>query len=771
MRLDRLITVGVLAAGVRTVLGASDPVALGVRPSGSVDAVFGAPVPVRLDLPGEGLATLHTAVSNWVAFDRLDIAVALPSDAPEGLQVLAHVVDWDGFWHQTLLPSVLSPGSTNALRIDVSPDAAGWEPLGHHGAWHRRSLMEPRDVGFRVFGKTAYTGACDIVSATGHRAEDASAPTIRHVRANDAAPAVHGGYELRFELPDRYANPFDPREVAVDADVVLPSGETVGVPGFYYQGFFRTVSESGETILPQGRPEWRLRYSPRVEGEHRVTLRVRDRFGEGTWGPVRFTAGPAAGPGLVRVAERDHRFFEYTDGSPYFPIGHNIRSPFDTRMDDQFPWRFRHPEGTAAYRRYFRDMSAAGANLVEVWASAWSLGLEWSPTQLGYHGIGQYNLVHAWELDQVFRLAAEHRLNVNFVLNNHGRLSDYCDPEWKDNPFNAARGGYLDDPMTWFDDPRALREYEQQVRYLIARYGWNPHLYAWELWSELNLAGSRHQDRPHYDPRVIAWHRRIGQYFGKHDYNRHMVSTHVSNDYQMQNPELVCIPELSLAAVDAYHGSRDPLEIVRLQVATVEFNAPFKKPVIVTEFGGSPMAADLGHLRREVHAALWSSVSTAVAGTPLFWWWQVIEEEDFYPMYKAVSRFMEGEDRRDPALVGTPVQLLDANGNWVSSDVVAGTLLASPDQAFGWLYVTFPQFSVVDPAGKPTTGGLRLRLQGADGAIYRIEFWDTLRGVPVSRGDARARGGYAEVEVPAFARDIAFKAKRQQTPSAVPDGD
>lgn len=762
----RVVMLGAALAGLATVAGAaSEGLALGVRPTGRVDALRGEPAPLPLELPGESLATLHTAVSNWVTLEKVLLDVALPREAPAALQVLVHVVDWDGFWHQTLLPEFLTPGTTNRLSVDVSAHATGWQPLGHHGAWHRRSLMEPREVGLRVFGRVAYTGLCEIVSATGIVSTDKASPTIWNVRANDATPRVYGLYELRFEIPDRYANPFDPREVAVDADIRAPSGAVVSVPAFYHQDYFRTVSDSGETILPQGRPEWRLRYSPREEGGHSVTLRVKDRHGDSAWGPERFTAGPAARPGIVRVAKSDPRFFEYSGGAPYFPIGHNIRSPFDTRMDDQFPWRFRHPEGSAAYSRYFHDMQAAGANLVEVWASAWCMGLEWSPTQLGYHGIGQYNMVNAWELDHVFRLADEHRLNVNLVLNNHGRLSDFCDPEWKDNPFNVARGGYLADPMEWFADPRALREYEQQMRYAIARYAWNPQLFAWELWSELNLAGSTGGDRPHYDPRVISWHGRIGRFIAAHDFHRHMVSTHVSNDYKMQNPELLQLPELSLAAVDAYHSSRDPLEIMRLQVATAEFNNPYGKPVIVTEFGGSPMAADLGHLRREVHAALWSSVTTAVAGTPLFWWWQVIEEEDFYPMYKALSRFMEGEDRRDPSLQPAQVQLMDDSGNWITPDPMGGTLLSSPRQAFGWIFVNFPRFALLDPNGKAAQTGVHLRLSGTEGAIYRVEFWDTLKGTVVSRLDARVRHGTADVLVPPFCRDIAFKAKLQDAPT------
>ncbi len=741
----------------------ADPVELAYRPKGAVTATRGAPLELALEWPGEASLTLHTAVSNWVTLDRLDVRLQLDPDAPQGTQVLAHVVDWDGLWYETLLADTLQPGRLQTVSVDVSARAEGWEALGHHGTWHRRAMMEPREVGLRIFHHaTSYTGTVTVASAEGIPGTDRAPPTIRHIRASDSTVPVHGRYELRFEIPDRYANPFDPREVAVDADIETPGGRQVTMPGFYHQEFFRTVSAAGETVLPQGAPEWRVRYAPTEAGPHSIRLRVRDRFGEGHAGPVSFVATPSDHPGRVRVSTRDHRFFEFEDGSPYFPIGHNIRSPFDTRMDLQFPWRFRHPEGSAAYRRYFTDMGAAGANIVEVWASAWCLGLEWSPIHRGYHGIGQYNLMNAWELDQVFRIANERGLQINLVLNNHGRLSAFSDPEWDDNPFNVARGGYLSSPMQWFSDERAVREFEHQMRYFVARYAWYANLFAWELWSELDLVGTTSRDRAHHDPKVFEWHRNIAQYIHSIDPYRTMISTHVSGDYRVQNPRLVTLPEMSLAAVDAYHNSRDPLEIVRLMTATAAFNNPFKKPVLVTEFGGSPMAASIEHLRLEVHAALWSSTSTAVAGTPLFWWWKLIEEEDFYPMYAAIARFMEGEDRRDPELLPTPLTVLTAAGERVGGGRLGGTLLASPRQAFGWLHAAPGHFARIDPGGTPGFTDLRLRLPGVTGRIYRVEFWDTQRGEPMGRPvDHRARDNHFDVEIPPFARDIAFKAKAQ----------
>ena len=203
-------------------------------------------------------------------------------------------------------------------------------------------------------------------------------------------------------------------------------------------------------------------------------------------------------------------------------------------------------------------------------------------------------------------------------------------------------------------------------------------------------------------------------------------------------------------------------------VETAAFNNPFGKPVLVTEFGGSAMAADLGHLRREVHAALWASTSSAVAGTPLFWWWQVIEEENFYPMYRAVANFMEGEDRRDPALLARPIRLTNKEGGHIRPELLAGVLLASPEKAYGWVHLGPLQFATQNPESGSKQKNYWLNFEGTEGAIYRFEFWDTVQGTVVTRLDERVRGGRARIEIPPFARDIAFKVKRQQPPNETP---
>ena len=61
---------------------------------------------------------------------------------------------------------------------------------------------------------------------------------------------------------------------------------------------------------------------------------ARDAVGVSTSPPVFFDATPAAAPAFVRVSTNDWRRFE-AGGRELHLVGHNTRSPFDTRMDEE----------------------------------------------------------------------------------------------------------------------------------------------------------------------------------------------------------------------------------------------------------------------------------------------------------------------------------------------------------------------------------------------------------------------------------------------------
>ena len=706
--------------------------------------------------PGSRDFNLTAPAQHWFGFGELNWTLTLSDGAPTNVQVLAIMKDWDYLWYQQLLPGYASPGGTNQYRIDLSPAATKWEPRGHHAVLNARALMEPREFGIRIFfdGTATLTGTLSNVTAK-LMPVDSSAPTIRNVRPSSQQVSCYEKFEVTFDLPDRYANPFDPDEVSVTATIETPDGKTNTIDGFHSREYYRTVTPTGEEILPQGPPQWKIRYAPRRVGTYRYSLHVNDAHGTATWGPGAFVAQPATLPGYVRVSPADRRYFEFDNGDYFFPIGHNIRSPSDERMNAQFPWMKRWTEGTSAYARHFSAMHEHGENLAEVWMAAWSLGIEWAPQWRGYHGIGQYNLMNSWELDRVIDEADRNGIYLNLVIHNHGKFSGFMDGEWAKNPFNKKLGGYLEKSEDYFSDPLAQKSFKQLMRYIIARWGYSTRIFAWELWSELNLTGS---DREFYRTKAcVDWHRFATTAIRELDPYSHLITTHYCSDYTSQNNEITTLPGITHSSVDAYHNDSRVLKIVELLAGTAECNNPTGKPVMVTEFGGASSAQGLVHLENSLHAALWSSTCIPIAGTPLFWWWGLIEEENYYPEYLAISRFMKGEDRRDPTLISYNLNLSLPERPGVQ---VLSHALKNGTRALGWIYDA-PAFDTADSDLHPTISNLVARLDGMSNGLYRVEFWGTAGGVMTDHQDIEGKEGALSVTVPPFSRDIAFKVKKR----------
>ncbi len=697
--------------------------------------------------------------ADWTFADTLQIKLAWPAEAPLYAGTLGWLKDRNHYWHQFVSAGHLTPGATNTVEFPLHAGAIGWSAPGHSLAWHHRMLLNPESVGFRVFCDTVFTGKCVLVSATLTTAKPQNPPEITNVRVLTPRPSVRSLCEVRFDLPDRYDNPFDPEQIDVQARILSPAGTTNTIHGFYYQSHYRLEDELGEPVEPDGHPEWRLRFSALTPGRHTLTISAKDALGESRTPALLEMEIAEASPNalkFVRVSRRDPRYYDFCDGTLYYPIGHNVRSATDARMDDKFPWRFRPDEGSTAYRRYFKRMHDNGENWAEVWMSSWSLGLEWTAGVSGYHGAGDYHMGNAWELDRVIELAEQYGIYINLVFNYHGRVSSWCDPEWHLHPYNKVTpGGWLTMPLEFFSDPKAIDMQKRFIRYTHARWGWAPVIFGYELFSEINLTGHESHHKTHFDPSVVEWCRILGRYVKEIDHYGHLVSAHVSNDYKFLNPKICEMPEMDINTLDAYHHGQ-PETIIPLLSQTAKANT-YGKPILITEFGGSPMAAGREHLMAEQHAALWAGVCTPISGTPMLWWWQVIDENNLYSRYKAIREFMKDVDPRDTAAneVKTKLALTDEKtGDKSMLALFNAICTTSASSGRGYIYpVKFPRSDEEGPDGK----GLKIYIEGVRSGVYRVAFYETRTGTQIRKFDVRAEEDYIGIPVPAFKSDIAFK--------------
>ena len=182
------------------------------------------------------------------------------------------------------------------------------------------------------------------------------------------------------------SNPYDDSEVNVQAEFTTPGGRKVCLPAFYCQSFERKIPQAGagktEWVYPSGPAMWKVRFSPMEVGPYSCVVSLRDARGTAQSKPVAFECIPSQRKGCVRVSAKDPRYLELTDGTCFFPIGHDIA----------FIGPPQYVRDLAKVEEIFRKKSANGGNFARMWAccedwgmaiearkSAWGRSWAWNP--------------------------------------------------------------------------------------------------------------------------------------------------------------------------------------------------------------------------------------------------------------------------------------------------------------------------------------------------------------------------------------------------------
>ena len=148
---------------------------------------------------------------------------------------------------------------------------------------------------------------------------------ITGVTINDDAIPQYERFEISFQLSGEWSNPFDPDEVAVDGIFQMPDGETLTMPGFYFQDYQRTQVNGREILIPIGKPMWKVRFSPTMPGAYHYKLRVAShgRTAETEQRTFQCTDNSSK-HGFLRVSMENPYYFMFDDETPFFVVGENI---------------------------------------------------------------------------------------------------------------------------------------------------------------------------------------------------------------------------------------------------------------------------------------------------------------------------------------------------------------------------------------------------------------------------------------------------------------
>ena len=736
------------------------PIQLKTEASGEVSTDF--------TFPGAGLiylersrTTLRPSRDDFQA-NILSIDTKFESESKDEVKAVLFIKDKDGRWFQSQKIYYLKPDEWQTLSVKLPGSEKDLAPVGHLASWSSLNAVTIHAVGINVFSKSESKVKffCKNLKRYGKRI------TPKLTIYNWEKPATAPLYETiegRFELSREYLNPFDSDEIKVDIEAVAPNGKNLRWPAFFTQDFVRKKRFNKETLTPVGSPHWAYRFTPQIIGTYNIRINIEDNSPgspisvKSPWVKLKVTASEKKG--FIRVSEEDQRYFEFGTGELFYPIGFNIHTVKDLRSEKVLKLGYMPDKGTYSYEEYFRAMKENGVNSAEIWMAAWSHALEWTSARTNYYGLGRYNLANAWGLDFVLNAAKKNDIYIHLVLDNHGKISDKIDAEWNNAPHNkytsfaTADGGHLNRPHEFFDNAKSWKYYKNRNRYVAGRWGAQKNIFGIELWSEVNLTEAH--DKVYNNGTAIEWHKKAAKHFAALDQGKHPITTHTCGDYKntIKYKKYYKLDEIQYIVGDAY---RDHTPFVNHMQSHIARLRSMRKPLLITEYGGSPHGNSYAKLEADLHAGLWASLFTEQAGTPFLWWHDFIHKKHHYDHFKGFSTYMQGIDPRGKDFIAQQIIVQNKTKNDPS---LLCLLIGNKKEHYGWIFnvsqmIEYPEKINTVPANKNRNIMVSNLKQGS----FIVNFYDTLTGKKRDSILIYSNGDHpVKINLPPFKIDIALK--------------
>lgn len=429
-------------------------------------------------------------------------------------------------------------------------------------------------------------GGLTLASCTADQAQQplgttTSTPTttttlaLPSITALEAAADQVGNFELfeiGVDLAAEYDNPFDQREVTLDAVFFGPDGTEMEVPGFW-----------------DGREQWRIRFTPSQVGEWSYAITVADHRG---------VSEPIAGSFLVTESNRhgwlqigsavdptySPHYLAWSDGTPWYGRGH---ADLDMALGGADPG--------GAGLRLLNAMPETGENYV-MWWPTWGNSF----TAQAYD---QYAAAQLEIIDFVLRETEAKGATLVYTIWTHQYLRTEAHP-WGDSRWQANGFSQLTDIAEFFTDEESLAWQENYYRYTIARWGHSPAIAMWQTITEINGTESYDQTNP--------WHERMNAYFHENDPYRHPTTATMSGSVDWPEGHAV----MDVPQVHLYEFLNDPIEAAdQLARWTKLMWDREEKPNWVGEYGdrGQQFYPEM------LHHSNWAALAAGAAMTPIEW--------------------------------------------------------------------------------------------------------------------------------------------------------
>ena len=186
--------------------------------------------------------------------------------------------------------------------------------------------------------------------------------------------------------------------------------------------------------------------------------------------------------GFIEVSKKNPRYFSFSDGTPYIPIGMNLCFPrpyfYDGTENDAFE----------KLEEQMARLSKNGGNFVRVWVGADFFNVETKA--------GEYDAKKMERFKRYMDLARKYGLRVKLCMQHFRSVSenepDTCDATRLRNQFRQPAYAKLFRNMEeYVTSERGKKLYLGYTQNFASHYAEDPYVFGIELWNEMNTVSSK----------------------------------------------------------------------------------------------------------------------------------------------------------------------------------------------------------------------------------------------------------------------------------------
>ncbi|RLD49612.1 MAG: hypothetical protein DRJ05_20725, partial [Bacteroidetes bacterium] len=506
--------------------------------------------------------------------------------------------------------------------------------------------------------------------------ESFSQPVITIDPNNPTSVEKYDMIEIAFDIVF-YGDPpqpnyYDPEEVDVYCVFTnTETGTTEQVNAFYYIGYDRSsypnpgvpkpwnfIETLTETTANKG---WRIRFSPEIETYENddnwtfsITAINHNAGTTATTGDYSFKCTPSDRKGFIGISQSNNRYFEYSNGGNYMPIGQNVGWYYwkGAVKDNESLGDMDEPFGTYEYDCYIEELNNNQANYFRNWIGHYrSLSItpcwDYEENKFFYNEINQKD---AWRMDYIVEETGNSSPRINIMpcfFTHQVFKGEGWNQQWETgfNPYSIASGeGTCTNPWDFFTNEDAKQVTKNAFRYIVARWGYATNILSWELFNEVDkllydVPGFPDGTNLH---QIKVWHQDMYEYITEDLGDNHLVSTSFSGLATTTNFDIVA-DEMDFVQSHRYWDANDDKINKRSFVLAENHLEDFHEvPYLFGEtgfFSHTSSGSENDPHGYQNHCMNFASLFTGAVGATAYWWWRDAYTHNYAQHYKPVSEF------------------------------------------------------------------------------------------------------------------------------------